>query len=767
MTETTASPSFSAIGQRTRLIEGETKVTGRIRYLADLKLPGMLEARFVTSPHAHARLKAIDTTAAAAIPGVVAILTAADLPTISPTNRQRLLLARDRVIFVGQPVALVLAESNAIAEDAVELVEVTYESLPAAVTIDAALAADAPLVWPGGKPGEAEDAAAHGAATPTATAGSNEDVAKTKVSNIASRGEFTRGDPATALAQAAVVIEKRFDLSSVHQSPLEPHACAVQVDPYSEQVTVWSSTQGPFMVRQQVAEILGLTDSDVRCLATPVGGGFGAKGVIYEPLIALASQIVGRPVRLVLSRYEEMVAANPTPEGRIHLKLGAQADGTLTALDGEVIFNSGCYPGSPVGIALLITGSMYTIPNVHVAGIDLLSFKQSVGAYRAPGIPQSMFALESVVDEMATALQLDPLALRLKNAAKQGDPLINGNPWPKMGMSEVLHSLQTHPVWQNRAAARAAGRGVGLAVGGWLGGTGPASAACQLERDGRLHVQIGSVDISGTNTGFALIAAEAFGVKPEEIKIVNGDTNIPAFALNAGGSKITYTVGPAIVEAVTEARRQTLAIVADLLEVAAEDLEIVDGHVQVKGSPGSRIALAEVANKTMQFGGKIPPIIGHGRHAVSAQSPGFSAQLAEVSVDAETGVVQIHKLVIAQDVGRALNPAAVEGQMMGGAMQGVGWALYEGLVYDDHGQPLTASWMDYNVPNFTQAVHAMETVLVEVPSDFGPYGAKGVGEPPVTPTAAAIGNAIKDAVGVRMTHLPMTAPRIRATMHNP
>jgi CO/xanthine dehydrogenase Mo-binding subunit len=759
MTAPTATPPFSAIGQRTRLIEGESKVTGRIRYLADLKLPGMVEARFVTSPHAHARIKQIDTTAAAALPGVVAILTAADLPSIAPTNRQRLLLARERVIFAGQPVALVLAESSAIAEDAVELVVVEYEPLPAAVTIDTALAADAPLVWPGGKPGEAEDAAAHGAAV-----GSDEEAAGTRASNVASRGEFTRGDPATAFAQADVVIEKSFDLSAVHQSPLEPHACAVQVDPYSEQVTVWSSTQGPFMVRQQVAEIVGLTDSDVRCLATPVGGGFGAKGVIYEPLIALASRISGRPVRLVLSRYEEMVAANPTPEGRIHLKLGAQADGTFTALEGEVIFNSGCYPGSPVGIALLITGSMYNIANVHVAGLDLLSFRQSVGAYRAPGIPQSMFALESVVDEMATALQFDPLELRLKNAAKQGDPLINGNPWPKMGMSEVLEAVQAHPVWQNRAAARAAGRGVGIAVGGWLGGTGPASAACQLERDGRLHVQIGSVDISGVNTGFALIAAEAFGVTPGEVKIVNGDTNIPAFALNAGGSKITYTVGPAIVEAVTEARRQTLAIVADLLEVAAEDLEIVDGHVQVKGSPSSRISLKEVANKTMQFGGKIPPIIGHGRHAVTSQSPGFSAQLAEVSVDAATGAVTVHKLVIAQDVGRALNPATVEGQMMGGAMQGIGWALYEGLVYDAYGQPLTASWMDYNVPNFSQAAHEMATLLVEVPSDFGPYGAKGVGEPPVTPTAAAIGNAVKDAVGVRMTQLPMTAPRVRAAL---
>lgn len=760
MTTTTAPSPPSQIGQRTRLIEGESKVTGKIRFITDVKIPGMLHARLVTSPHAHARIRSIDTSAAQSVPGVAAILTAQDLPNIAPVSRQRLLLARGRVIFAGQPVALILAESEAIAEDAQELVVVNYEPLPAAITLDEALAPDAPLVWPGGKPGESEDAAAHGAAVESSGEGN------AKASNVASRSSFTRGDPAAGFAEAAVTIERTFTLASVHQSPLEPHGCAIQIDPYNEQVTVWSSTQGPFMVRQQVAAILGLSDSSVRCLATPVGGGFGGKGILYELLIALAARLVERPIRLILTRYEEMVAANPTPAGRIRLKLGAKADGSFTALDGEVTFNSGCYPGSPVGIALLITGSMYRIPNVQIAGLDVLSFKQSVGAYRAPGIPQSMFALESVVDDVAAALKLDPMELRLKNAAHSGDPLINGDAWPKMGMTAVLEALQAHPLWQNRAEAQAAGRGVGIAVGGWLGGTGPASAACKLERDGMIHVQVGSVDISGTNTGFALLAAEAFGVSPDKIKIVHGDTNLPAFALNAGGSKITYTVGHAVLKAATEARRQTLDIVSQMLEVAPEDLEIVDGNVQVKGSPDTAISLAEVANRTMQFGGKYAPIIAHGTNAVIDRSPGFSAQLAEVEVDKETGAVQVHKLVVVQDVGKALNPATVEGQMLGGAMQGVGWALHESLVYDDYGQPLTASWMDYNIPSMIQSVPMMEAVIVEVPSEFGPMGAKGVGEPPVTPTAAAIGNAIRDAIGVRLTELPMTAPRVMAARMN-
>ncbi|MEZ4658068.1 MAG: xanthine dehydrogenase family protein molybdopterin-binding subunit [Caldilineaceae bacterium] len=751
--------SVSAIGQRRRLVEGESKVTGKIRFVSDISLPGMLHARLVFSPHAHARIKSIDVSAAAAVPGVAAVLTAQDLPNIPPVSRQRLLLARDRVIFAGQPVALILAESEAIGEDALELVAVQYEPLPAAVTLDQALAKDAPLVWPGGKPGESEEAAAHGA-----DAG-GDDAAENKASNIASQSQFARGDLAAGFAAADQIIERTFTISSVHQSPLETHGCAVQMDPYSDQVTVWSSTQGPFMVRENVAAILGLSETDVKCIGTPVGGGFGGKGCLYEPLLALACRVVGRPIRLILTRNDELIATVPTPEGRIRVKLGAQNDGAFTALEFDVMFNSGCFPGSPIGIALLIGGSMYNVPNVVVTGADVLSFRQSVGAYRAPGIPQSMFALESVVDEMARTLKADPVALRLQNAAGPGANLINGKPWPKMGMREVLHAVQAHPLWQQRAQARAAGRGVGLAIGGWLGGTGPASAACKLERNGELHIQVGSADISGTNTSFASLAAEAFGIAPEKVKITNNDTDGPAFALNAAAARFCIRwVMPW--RRPPWRRRQTLEHVSQLLEVDPEDLEIIDGKVQVKGSPDSAIALSELAAKTMQFGGVLAPIIGHGRHAVTSQSPGFCAQLAEVEVDADTGEITLHKLVIIQDVGRAINPAAVEGQMIGGAMQGVGWALHESMLYDDYGQPITASWMDYNMPSFVQSAPEVETVLVEVPSDFGPAGAKGVGEPPVTPTAAAIGNAIREAAGIRMTHLPMTAPRVVEMMAN-
>ena len=748
----------SHIGKRTPLIEGRNKVTGKIRFIADLQLVNMLHGRLVTSPYAHARILSVDISEAENLPGVVAVITAQDLPPVEPTSRQRLLLARERVIFAGQPVALILAESEIAAEDAAEFVMVDYEPLPAAITLDEALADDAPLVWPGGKPGEGSEMAGHGVDLDEA------DETASKPSNVAKHTHFERGDVAAGFAEAEVIIERTFTLPMIHQSPLETHGCAVQIDPVTEEITVWSSTQAPFMVRQQVADILNVSESNVRTIGAPVGGGFGGKGVLYEPLLALAVRIVGRPIRLILTRYEELVATIPVSPGRARIKLGAKKDGSFTALEVDVIFNSGCYPSAPLGNALVVPGSIYHIANVLVDGRDVLCFKPSSGAYRAPGVPQGIFALESVVADMAQALELDPIELRLQNAAKPGDPMIHGETWPKMGMTEVLQALQAHPAWQNRDAARAAGRGVGLAVGGWPGGTGPATAACMLDRDGVLQVQLGSVDISGVNTTFTMLAAEAFGIAPDKIKIVNADTKTALFGLNAGGSKIAYTVGPAVIQAATEARQQTLMIAAEMMEADTVDLEIVDGKVQVKGVPDRAIALSEIAAKTMQFGGLYSPIFGQGRHVITNRSPGFCAQLAEVEVDQETGAVQVHNLVVVQDVGKALNPLLVEGQMMGGATQGLGWALYEDMVYDEYGQPVSASWMDYTVPHIHQGAKSIETVLVEVSSDYGPFGAKGVGEPPVTSTAAAVGNAIADATGVRLTEMPMTPPRVLAAL---
>ncbi len=338
--------------------------------------------------------------------------------------------------------------------------------------------------------------------------------------------------------------------------------------------------------------------------------------------------------------------------------------------------------------------------------------------------------------------------------------MAHGKPWPGMGMRAVLERLGEHPAWQNRAEARAAGRGVGFAIGGWPGGTEPAAATCMLQRDGTLRVTVGSVDLTGTDTGFVLLASEVFGIAPERVQVRTGDTLSAPYAGAAGGSKITYTVGPAVIQAARDAREQVLAIAAEELEAAPEDLEIVEGAVQVRGAPSSKLALRDIAGMTMQFGGRHAPVQGNGRHANNKASPGFCAQLVELSVDEETGRVHLHRLVSVQDVGRALNPLMVRGQMIGGAVQGIGWGLYEEIAYDEQGQLLTGSFMDYGIPKITHAAPEIEAVLVEVAAEHGPFGARGVGEPPVIATAAAIANAIADATRARLSALPMTAPRV-------
>lgn len=758
MAFTTDPPIFypaagEAIGRSLPLLDGRARVTGALRYTGDLPQTGMLHARFVTSPHPHARITAIDARRAEAVAGVVRVLTAADLPHFEPTSRARLLLARERVMFVGQPVALVLAESEAAAADAAPEVEVSYTPLPAVTAAERALAADAPLVWPQGMPGDSDEAAAHGADVEGDEGGRQR-------SNLANAISFQRGDTEAAFAAAHAVVERSYRTSIVHQSYLEPHATVVDPAAAEGGVTVWSCTQAQFAVRKEVAAILAIPESDVVVKPMPVGGGFGGKFMLYEPLVALAARAAGAPVRLVLTRQEEMLAALPAPAAAITIKLAAAADGRLTAIAADFKFDSGCFPNAPQSIAALMTGSVYQCPNLDVHGAAVLTHKPSTGAYRAPGIPQQAFALESTMDELARALDLDPLDLRVRNMSRRGDPMANDQPWPNIGMRQVLGRAREHPIWRHRKASRAAGRGVGVALGAWLGGVEGATAACTLNRDGTLHVHVGSVDLTGTTSAFALIAADAFGIEPEQVRVVSADSEAGYYSGASGGSKITYSVGPAVFAAAREAREQTLRIAATEFEADAGDLEIVAGAVRVKGVPEPELPLAEIAAKTMQFGGRYAPVKGNGRTAPSGRSPAFCVQLAEVEVDAETGAVEVRRLAVLQDVGKAINPLTAGGQLMGGATQGLGWALYEALEYDADGQLRTGSLMDYAVPDVTQSAHELEAVMVEVTSDHGPYGARGVGEPPVTATAGAVANAIRDGGGGRVTTLPMTPARV-------
>ena len=747
---------FAAIGHPKRIIDGKAKVLGMAQYLPDLNMPGLLHARFVPSTYAHANISNIEASAALAVPGVAAVLTHKDLPDIAPSSRNRLLLARDRVIFVGQPVALVLADSETAAADGADLVIVDYEPLPAVMSFDEAVAENAPLVWPEGIPRGAEDAGEHGAG---AGGGDSEEEDDTP-SNLASESTTARGDMEAGFAEADVIVEHTYTSPMVHQSSIETHGALAQPDPLTGGMNVWTSTQDPYGGRSTIADIMGIDESLVRVKGTVVGGGFGAKFTVYEPLVVLAALAVNRPVKLSLTRSEEIAATTPAPPLCVKLRLGARKDGTLTALQADVTMDSGCYPMNLAGFVGYQVGNYYPVPNLEITVHEALTFKPSSGAYRAPGAPTAFFVIDTAIDEIAGILGLDSIDMRLQNAAQEGDMQADGSPWPDHGIRETLEAVQSHPLWQERDRIQAEGRGVGVALGGWMGGTSAAAAICNVNKDGMVQINSGSMDISGVATSFNLIAAEAFGVSPDKVMVINADTDTSPFSTGSGGSKTLYTSGVAVKNAAEEARRQVLAIAADEFEADAEDLEIVDGEVRVKGTPTRSIPLGEVAARGMGFGSRHAPILAHGRAAVTDQSPAFSAQLVEVEVDEETGEVKVLKHVIAQDAGRAINPLAVDGQMVGGAAQGLGWALYEEMAYDEDGQLLSGSWLDYTLPDSMQTAPDVETIIVEVPSEHGPFGARGVGEPPVVPTPAAVANAIAHCTGLRLTNIPMTPPRV-------
>ena len=750
----------AAIGRSLPRVDGAGKVTGVTRFAGDVQLPGMVHARLVVSPHAHARLVRIDTSAARAVAGVVGVFTGKDLPLPSPdaADRNRAPLALDRVVFNGHPMVAVVAETEAIAEDAAALVEVEYEPLAVVTDPLEALKPEAPRVRErlGGE--SEEELAMHGA-DPGAGA-----LAEARGPNVASTLRFTRGDVEAGLREADVVVEQRYQTSMVHQGYLEPRAAVASVDPVG-QITVWTSTQALFFTRSQVARALGVPEHRVRVVAMPIGGGFGGKFVLLEPLAAALTAAVHRPVSVVMSRSEEFLATTPAPPAIVELTTGARRDGTLTALRARVIFDAGAFPGAPTSIACLLVGAYYRFPHLDIRGYEVVTHKPGSGAYRAPGAVQATFAIESQMDALAARLGMDPLDLRLRNAVTEGDPMPNGRPWPPMGLGPVLEELR-----RRRDARRPAPpdggrvlRGVGIAVGGWLGGIEPASAVCRVNHDGSVSVVVGSVDLSGTNTALTQIAAEAFGVPIERVAVVNADTEAAPYAGASGGSKITYTVGAAVQRAAVDARRQLLAIAADQLEAAAEDLELVDGRVRVRGVPDRAIAVAKLAQASMEFGGKYEPIFGRGASATTQRAPAFAGHLSEVEIEPDTGAVRVVDHVVIQDVGRALNPAAVEGQMQGGVAQGVGWALLERMDYDEHGQLRTGTLMDYALPHPLQ-VPMIQPVILEVPSEAGPFGAKGVGEPPVVAAGAAIANAVAAATNHRFTEFPITSEAVRRAL---
>jgi len=723
--------------------EGAEKVRGTIQFTADLEIAGLLHAQLVLSHLSSALIRRIDVANARSVPGVTAVVLGSDLPELSLDGPDKP-LAVDRVYYAGQPVVAVVAETESAAADAAALVEIEYEELAPAVELRAAMQDSAPLVLPASSDSEADEASIHGA---SAGADSAPDPRPRNVSGVA---HLKRGDVDTALAAADAVVRSTYHVAAVHHAFLEPHVCIARPEPDGG-LTIWAPTQGPFFVRDHIAQLTGLAGSKIRVYPLPVGGGFGGKVELLEPLVALLALRVRRPVRLALSRSHEFLVGRPAPAAALDIELGASRDGTLAGLRARFHYDNGATAGWHAGLTAQFLAGTYRLPAFDVQGMEVSTNKTPVDAYRAPGAPQAFFALESALDELALQLGIDPIELRLQNVSREGDPTVGGDVWPKVASVECLEMAKSHPLYTGPLGPD---EGVGVALGNWGGARTPAAAGCRVEPDGTVTVQVGSPDISGSATGLALIAAQAFGVSPQKVRVEIAETGSAPFGPAAGGSQVIYSVGGAVQEAALEARRQLLEIAAEELEAAPVDLDIVDGSVTVKGVPSRSVAITKLVELSTAFGGRYRPVQATGRSAVQSASPMFTVHIARVRHDRETGEFRLTGYAAIQDVGHAINPPEVAGQVHGGVTQALGRAFGEQLIYDEGGQLRTGSFLDYEVPTADMlsdiAVH-----VIEVPSLVGPLGAKGVGEPPAIPGPAALANAVSRATGVRVRSVPI------------
>jgi len=670
-------------------IDATEKVRGEARFAADIQLPRALVGKFLSSPHAHAEILSIDPSQAEVLPGVRAVITAVDIPAVAlydPEKRTHAFLARRFAVFAGQPVAAVAADDAATAEAALELITVEYRPLPVVRTPQEALLPDSPAVL-------------HKPSTDSSEATDSESEAATEEKsspNLGSRFVFEHGDMTAAFAESDIIIEHTYTIPVVHQGYIEPHAVTAFWD-RTDHVTVWECVQSAFDARNVIAETLGIPPTGITLNSTEVGGGFGGKiEGLFAPLAVLLARKARQPVTLVLTRREEFTSANPAPHSIIRLKIGAKQDGTLTALEGRLLLDGGAF-ASPFWIPIVILGMLrnkYRFQAWRLESLDALTNKAPIGAYRALGGVNTAFAIESQIDELALQLELDPLTLRLQNLALEGDPLIDLHPQVPVGAKEVLTALAEHPAWTDpppRQEDDGFFRGRGLGLGAWGGAMWAAAANAKLEVDGKIHIILGTVDLTGSYTSLAQIAAEAFGVSAGQIVMSKANTDHAAYAPMSAGSGTIYGMGLAVQKAALDLRAKLLNRAAQQLEVTEAELAVHDEGIWVAADPERTCSFQTL----YQLGTtEYAPLIGQGSTRPQQQAPAFAATVAEVAVDPETGQVFLTRLTTAQDVGKAINPLSVEGQIQGGSVQSVGLALWEEVMYDEEGQVRNPGLLD-------------------------------------------------------------------------
>ena len=737
------------IGTRPVRPDGVDKVTGRARFGADAHLPNMLVGKVLRSPHAHARLKSIDVSRALALPGVKAVVTRddfSDLPSefvpagemlVNYRDIVRNVMAREKVLYEGHPVAAVAAVGERAAKEALDLIEVEYEALPHVMDVEEAMAPDAPLLH--------EDMITAGV-----------EPAPETPSNVAKVVEFGHGDVEAGFAEADMVVEREFRTRPVHQGYIEPHSCVAS---FSEdgQADLWCTTQGHFVVRGHCAKLLGMEVSRLRVTASEIGGGFGGKTVVYlEPLALMLSRKSGNPVKMTMSREEVFRASGPAPGTCIRVRVGVRRDGRITAGEAELKYEAGAFQGSPVQPGCMCAFAPYDLPNVEVTGYDVVVNRPKATAYRAPGAPQSEFAVESVIDELAKAIGMDPVELRLKNAAKEGTRAAYGPTFGPVGLVETLEAARAHDHYR---APLGPGQGRGVASGFWFNIGGETCANLNLGEDGTIALVAGTPDIGGSRAALCLQAAEALGVDVETIRPLIADTSSLGYTFLTGGSRTAFASGMAVIEASKDMIGQLCERAAKIWDIPVDAVEWVEGEARPAGANAGEfepLPLADLAGLAGKTGG---PIVGRAQINAQGAGPSFGTHVVDVDVDRETGRVEILRYTAVQDAGKAVHPGYVEGQMQGGAVQGIGWALNEEYVYDENGRLENPGFLDYRIPVCSD-VPMIDTVIVEVPNPTHPYGVRGVGETPIIPPMAAIANAVEGALGIRFTELPMSPPRV-------
>lgn len=724
-------------------VDAREKVTGRATYAADVYLPGMLSCKLLTSTHSHARILKIDTSRAEQLPGVYAVLTGKDFPDTyfgSGALRDRRIMARDEVFYIGEPVAALAAVDELTAQEALELIEVQYQDLKAVVDPLEALRADAPAVHPDLPIFEGYSFALGG-------------------NNVCTLLDADRGDAERAFQEADYVFEDTFRSQAINQGFLEPMACAANLEP-NGRLTVWASTQGPYQVRAQLASVLNIPISRIKVVPMELGGGFGAKlRLCMEAFPALLAMKSGRPVKLVNTREEVFTLNGPRLATNIYLKTGVMKDGRIVSREAYSIFDVGAYlgagPNSGVGHGL----GAYSIPNFRLRSYGVYTNKIYVGSYRASGVADMTFAVESHMDIIARKLEIDPVEFRIKNVLKEGDTSVSGAKVPRNGLLQTLLAIKERLGLPKKVEE---GRGVGIALCEWRSGSGPSTASISVNEDGTISLLTGSVDISGSDTSLAQIAAESLGLRLEQVVVAKRDTDLAPFTGPSGGSRIVYSQGKAVQMAAEDARQKLLALAAERLGLPPEALACDGGRVYVQDNPPQGFTLSQLARLSLTSRGG--PIIGLASLSNMPYAPVFNTQGVEVLVDKKTGQVRVTRFVQAQDVGVAINPMAVEGQLEGGAVQGIGRALTEEVLIDPaSGKVRNPSLATYLMP-LAIDLPEMETILVHVPSEDGPFGARAVAEPPGFGPPAAIANAIYDAVGVRIKELPFSAERVLAAI---